>query len=85
MKPMRSGAARTALLENIALLTGGGDPAPDGPHFNMTQGVAILGGGINDALEALGVDKNKFWKIANHSTWRLFEAHRASGTLDKIK
>lgn len=75
---MRAGSARTGLLENVYTLTSG-----DG--LSITQGVAILGGGINDALDALNVDKETFWKIANHSTWRLFEAHRASGTLDKIK
>lgn len=95
MRPMKPGAARSALAENIAELL-----RPEIPTATLVPGseshdakilAAVLGGAIEAALdEWRGTNltreqRQAFWRLTNENCWRMTRSLRASGQLEKIR
>lgn len=84
MRPMKPGAARSALADNATVLVLDAENASRGCQILA----AVLGGAVEAALEDLHFDKDQrkvFWRLTNENCWRMTRSLRASGQLEKIR
>lgn len=82
MRPLRKGAARTGLTENLTELR------QHQPLLTDPQVAAVIGGAATQTLADMGHDKGEqevFFRMFNENMWRLTRALRASGTLHNIE
>lgn len=88
MRPMKPGAARSALADNATGLLSQYIVPPDLDPRAVHVLSAVLGGAIEAALEELHFNKDQrqvFWRLTNENCWRMTRSLRASGQLEKIR
>lgn len=96
MKPLKRGANRTALTDNIVLAIFDGDEEGTTSAFSLpvTQDIsyrlsALIGGALEETLRELNGSldstyKAAFWRYFNHNLWNLTRSLRASDALKDV-
>ena len=93
MRPLKKGAARTALAESLDDLVAPSIAFVENKHndigtvLTMTQIAAIVGGAIDGTLDEMNTApeiKAMFWRLFNHNLWNLIRSLRASNQLGKV-